>query len=89
MGMKFIKNLHVSKLVIDSMKALINGTIYTSFNPLKKVSGLVISHGKVIYAGDSEVAKKIVELSGGEIVDLKGKYVMPAFFDSHLHLDEL
>nr|3IGH_X Chain X, UNCHARACTERIZED METAL-DEPENDENT HYDROLASE [Pyrococcus horikoshii] len=72
-----------------SLKALINGTIYTSFNPLKKVSGLVISHGKVIYAGDSEVAKKIVELSGGEIVDLKGKYVMPAFFDSHLHLDEL
>ncbi|CAB49987.1 amidohydrolase [Pyrococcus abyssi] len=71
------------------MKALINGNIYTSFRPLRKVSGLVISNDRVVYAGDSSVAKRIVELSGGEVIDLKGKYVMPAFFDSHLHLDEL
>ncbi|MFA4669717.1 amidohydrolase [Pyrococcus kukulkanii] len=71
------------------MKALVNGIIYTSFNPVRKISGLVIANDRVIFAGDSEVARRIVELAGGEVVDLKGKFVMPAFFDSHLHLDEL
>ncbi|ASJ17166.1 amidohydrolase [Thermococcus chitonophagus] len=71
------------------MRALVNGTIYTSFNPVKKVSGIVVANGRVIYAGEGEVARRIVELTGGGVVDLKGKFVMPAFFDSHLHLDEL
>ncbi|AEC52667.1 exoenzyme regulatory protein aepa precursor [Pyrococcus sp. NA2] len=71
------------------MKALINGNIYTSFKPLRRVSGIVISNGRVIYAGDSEVAKRIAKMANGEVQDLKGKYVIPAFFDSHLHLDEL
>ncbi|AAL80970.1 amidohydrolase [Pyrococcus furiosus DSM 3638] len=84
-----VKNFMGVKHIGDCMKALINGTIYTSFSPVKKVSGLVISNERVLYAGDSSTALRIAELAGGEIIDLKGKFVMPAFFDSHLHLDEL
>ncbi|AFK22643.1 amidohydrolase [Pyrococcus sp. ST04] len=75
--------------MVVRLEALINGTIYTSFSPLRKVSGLVIANGRVIYAGDSETARSIAEATGGKITDLQGKYVMPAFFDSHIHLDEL
>ncbi|MFA4646822.1 amidohydrolase [Pyrococcus kukulkanii] len=71
------------------MRALVNGVIYVSFNPVKRVSGLVIANDRVVFAGEGEVARKIAEMADGEVVDLKGKFVMPAFFDSHLHLDEL
>jgi len=71
--------------------AFVNGNIYVSFKPLKKVEALVVddSSGRVVYAGSSAGAKKVVEALGGEVVDLNGKSVLPGFVDSHAHLDQL
>jgi len=71
--------------------AFVNGNIYASFKPLKIVEAFVVesSSGKVIYIGDSAGARRVVDSLGGEVVDLRGKTVLPGFVDSHVHLDQL
>ncbi|AEH24338.1 amidohydrolase [Pyrococcus yayanosii] len=71
------------------LKAFVNGRIYVSFRPLKIVDGLLIAGGRVLYAGDMAKVAEVARRLGGEVVDLRGKTVMPSFFDSHIHLDEL
>ncbi|MEM4554026.1 MAG: amidohydrolase [Ignisphaera sp.] len=65
----------------------VNGNIYLSLKPLKKVKAIVVDGERVLYAGDNGVAESIVKLFGGDIVDLKGRTVIPGFIDSHIHLD--
>ncbi|MEM2579476.1 MAG: amidohydrolase [Desulfurococcaceae archaeon] len=67
----------------------INGVIYASFKPLRRVEALLIVNGRVIYAGDREVVETAIKVLGGELLDLGGRVVLPGFIDSHVHLDEL
>lgn len=69
--------------------AFVNGKIYLSFKPLKSAEAIVIANEKVIYAGDSERARRIAEELGGKIIDLNGKTALPGFIDSHIHLSSL
>ncbi len=55
-----------------------NGRIYSRFIPLEIHENIVIENGKVKSFESDENA-----------VDLDGKYIIPAFIDSHLHLDEI
>lgn len=71
------------------IRAFVNGKIYLSFKPSKTAEAIVIGNEKVIYTGDSERARKIAEELEGEVVDLKGKIVLPGFIDSHIHLNFL
>ncbi|MEM3832496.1 MAG: amidohydrolase [Thermoprotei archaeon] len=72
-----------------NVKGFINGNIYVSFKPLRVVSALVSYNGRIIYAGNSNKAKRLVVLFNGRIIDLEGKTVIPGFVDSHVHLDSL
>lgn len=65
------------------------GKIYTSFSPLKVVSGIVVSDGKIVFAGEAEEAKRRVKELGGDILDRRKFVVMPGFIDSHMHLSSL
>ena len=62
------------------IKFFYNGRIYDENFKLKK--NIVISNEKILYIGDEDlnIPFKV------EKIDLKGKYVFPSFFDSHLHL---
>jgi predicted amidohydrolase YtcJ len=70
-------------------KAFLNGHIYTSFCPKKEAGGLLIAGGKVLSSGREDQIRDLAERLGAEIVDLKGKTLLPAFIDSHAHLDEI
>lgn len=72
-----------------NVKGFINGNIYTSFKPLRRVSALVSYNGRIIYAGDSNKAKRLVTLFNGRIINLDGKTVIPGFVDAHMHFDGL
>ncbi|MEM3229136.1 MAG: amidohydrolase [Fervidicoccaceae archaeon] len=65
------------------------GKIYASFNPIKTAKGMVVSDGKVVFLGDEESAIKKAKELGGEIIDRRGKIVLPGFIDSHMHLNSL
>ncbi|MEM0053498.1 MAG: amidohydrolase [Nitrososphaeria archaeon] len=71
------------------LTGFVNGNIYVSFNPVKKVEAILVSDDKIAYVGKNETVKRIIELVNGELVDLKGQTVLPGFIDSHMHLDEL
>ncbi len=59
-----------------------NGNVYTGTLPL--VTGFVTEGGRILAAGsDSEV---LAAAPDGERVDLKGRFAMAAFNDSHMHL---
>lgn len=67
--------------------ALINGKIYLSYDPLKTSESLVISGGRVIFAGSNSSTSVISELLGCDLINLEGRVVLPGFVDAHVHLD--
>ena len=69
--------------------ALINGTIYTSFNPLKKTNNLLIYNGYFKIISNSNEILDFAKREKIEIIDLKNKFAIPGFIDAHMHLDEL
>jgi predicted amidohydrolase YtcJ len=71
------------------IKGFVNGDIYVSFKPLRKVKAFAVENGKVIYVGRNEDVVDLVKKVSGDIVDLGGRTVLPGFIDSHAHIDEL
>jgi len=67
----------------------VNGNIYVSFKPVKKVEALLVANEKILYAGCNKIVEGVIRLVECELVDLKGRTVFPGFIDSHMHLDEL
>lgn len=70
-------------------RAFVNGRIYASLDPLIIVDGIVVSGSRIIYAGSSSKALDIARITGGDVVDLNGRVVLPSFIDAHLHMDSL
>ena len=64
---------------------LINGTIITMDENIPKVEAIAIKADTIQNIGTT---KAIKELAGNntKVIDLKGKFVMPGFFESHAHL---
>ncbi len=65
----------------------INGNIYGVNGSFARKEAMVIGDGKFLYFGGSKAAKKFVD-SGSSLIDLKGKFVVPKFYDAHVHLIE-
>lgn len=65
-------------------RAYINGKIYTATKEEKWVNSVVTMQNKIVFAGNSEENKNFIE-SCDEIIDLKGKLVLPGFIDCHTH----
>lgn len=64
---------------------LLNGNIITMSESIPKVEALAIKADTIQNLGTN---KSIRELAGKntKVIDLKGKFVMPGFFESHAHL---
>jgi len=65
----------------------INGNIYVSFDPVKKVNAIVLTNGIVKYIGNNKKAIEMAKKDNIEAIDLKKQVVIPGFIDSHMHLD--
>ena len=89
--------IHV-KSVIEFLVAIIAATIFTfaSGEPLSRTSkGLaltgahVIGHGPAVLIIRDGRIEAISDNTAGEnleVIDLDGRYIVPAFIDSHVHL---
>ncbi len=63
--------------------AYINGTLLDGRKDMTAKDGLVIlTDGEKIV----DIVKSESDLSGYEIIDLKGKYIMPGLINMHIHL---
>ncbi|MEM4762474.1 MAG: amidohydrolase [Desulfurococcaceae archaeon] len=67
----------------------INARVYAFFKPLRLYEGFVVFNDKVIYTGNNTDVVQLTRDLGGNVIDLKGKTVLPGFIDAHLHLDSL
>lgn len=64
---------------------LINTRIYTMDEEMPEVEALVIRGEKIVYAGTTNQAR---EMAGDntDVIDLRGKVVLPGFIDTHNHM---
>ncbi|WP_198362185.1 amidohydrolase [Thermococcus barossii] len=69
--------------------AFINGNVYVSFRPVRRVEAFLVVDGKVAMLGSTEDILRTAGVLGAGVTDLGGRTVLPAFIDSHMHLDEL
>jgi predicted amidohydrolase YtcJ len=76
----------------NKLLLIYNGTILTMDEKLPIVSALLISGNRIIAAGDDQSMQEEFQLlasraNESELLDLKGKTVLPGFTDSHIHLE--
>lgn len=64
---------------------LIKGKIYTQANGRGFVPALAIRAGRVIATGQNEHIRPLLEPTG-ELIDLRGRLVIPGLTDAHVHL---
>ena len=64
-------------------KLFINGEIYSMKREEEKFQSLGVKDGKITFLGTDEEAKNV---SSKELIDLKGKMMIPGMADAHLHL---
>ena len=62
------------------------GRIYTSFNPVRVVDGVLTCGGRVVFVGSSRDVEKLCNVLGCDLIDLKSYTALPGFIDSHIHL---
>jgi predicted amidohydrolase YtcJ len=64
---------------------LVNGKVWMVDHAKPEVEALAVWHGRIFAVGTSDQIKELV----GErtrVIDLKGRRVLPGFYDSHVHL---
>lgn len=88
---RFIPSLLVAAVSFASMEAmaapdliLLNGKIFTADRAQPKVQALAVENGKVLKVGTDAQIKALIE-PGTQVIDLKGKALMPGLIDSHSH----
>ena len=62
-------------------RALINGTIVTAWGRFQ--SGIGIREGKIALLSDNSG-----DFSGGDIIDVKGRFILPGVIDAHVHFQD-
>ncbi|AFH48848.1 Putative metal-dependent hydrolase [Ignavibacterium album JCM 16511] len=68
----------------EMKKAFINGKVYTVNDNQPLAEAVVVEGNKIIFVGSSSDAKKLIDNST-EVIDLKGKLMLPGFIDNHVH----
>jgi hypothetical protein len=68
------------------IKGYVNGRVYQSFQPLRVAEAFVVIGDRIAYVGESSAVERIVDLLGGDVIDLRGRAVLPGFIDAHAHL---
>lgn len=65
--------------------ALINGAIHTMDDDGTVAEAIGIEGDEIVYVGDAAGLKNVIGL-GTEVIDLKGKMVLPGFVEGHIHV---
>lgn len=81
----FLSILFITSLSAQNMKtAFINGKVYTVNENQPTAQAVVVEQNNIIFVGSNEDAKKFIDPSTN-VIDLKGKLMLPGFIDNHVH----
>jgi len=77
--------IFITSIQAQTMKtAFINGKVYTVNGNQPLAQAVVVDGNKIVFVGSDEDAKKLIDAST-EVIDLKGKLMLPGFIDNHVH----
>jgi predicted amidohydrolase YtcJ len=77
--------LFFTTLTAQTMKtAFINGKIYTVNEKQPIAQSVVVEGNKIVFVGSNDEAKKLI-VASTNVIDLKGKLMLPGFIDDHVH----
>ncbi|MEL7654889.1 MAG: amidohydrolase [Bacillota bacterium] len=65
-------------------KVFINGIVYTSGENSRFEEAIAIKDGKFVFVGDNTEIRSWID-EDTEVIDLKGKMILPSFFEAHGH----
>ncbi len=68
----------------EKKKAFVNGKIYTVDKKMPLAEAVVTQGKRIIFVGTGEEAKKYID-GNTEVIDLKGRLMLPGFIDDHAH----
>lgn len=75
----------ITTIKAQQMKnAFVNGKVYTVNEKQPIAEAVIVEGNKIIFVGSNADAKKLIDASTN-IVDLKGKLMLPGFIDNHVH----
>lgn len=64
--------------------AFINGKVYTVNENQPLAEAVFVERNKIVFVGSNEEVKKLID-DKTEVIDLKGKLMLPGFIDDHVH----
>jgi len=64
---------------------LVNGKIWTVNKAQPEVEALAVWHGRILAVGTNADIRALAS-ANTQVIDLKGRRVVPGFYDSHIHL---
>ena len=81
----FLPLLIFSTIEPQNMKtAFINGKIYTVNDKLPIAEAVLIEANKIVFVGSNNDVSKFIDATTN-VIDLKGKLMLPGFIDNHVH----
>ncbi|MCU7514143.1 MAG: amidohydrolase [Ignavibacteria bacterium] len=80
----FLIIMQTSDIAQQQQKAFINGKVYTVNEKQPYAEALVTRNNRIFFAGSTEEAKHFITPET-EVIDLKGKLMLPGFIDNHVH----
>lgn len=81
----FVSTIHPARAAERADLILYNGKVITVDKSFSVKSAVVVKDGKILAVGGDELAKAY---TAPEVVDLKGRPLLPGFDDTHLHIHE-
>jgi len=78
-------NEHNSYSGIFADLVLLNGVILTVDNDFSRAEAVAVRDGKILEVGENKTIKPFIGLNTN-VIDLKGKTVLPGFHDAHSHM---
>ena len=79
-----IQSFNFLAMAQTTRKAFINGKIYTVNEKQLYAEAVIVEKNKIKFVGSTSEARKFIDTQT-EVIDLKGKLLLPGFNDSHLH----
>ncbi|MCU7525791.1 MAG: amidohydrolase [Ignavibacteria bacterium] len=80
----FLIIMQTSDIAQQQQKAFINGKVYTVNEKQPYAEAVITRNNRIFFAGSTEEAKHFITPET-EVIDLKGKLMLPGFIDNHVH----
>ena len=76
--------MKINSLSKISKKAFINGKIFTISEKQPFAEAVAINYNRIVFVGSNNEVQSLID-SETQVIDLKGRLMLPGFIDSHVH----